>query len=626
MQLPTLKYNSRIGKTIQEKFAGYNHTMDAGDGDIWDMQNLSSRYAPLLTTRLPRKQIASLSAPNGLYAMEELAYVDGTNFYYNGVQKGTVADGRKTFASLGNRIIIMPDKCYYDTEQDEFGTLEKSKTMRLRVMDGFYAGEFAEANTLWNATVNWNDSFNVGDAVTISGMSNDDNNKTPIIREISEDGHSLRFYENVFTIDWDGRVEETDPEPMKAQLTGTRYLASSVTKITPTDEATMPYTLDQTTAITASAEGAQEAVGKYFYQLVDSAVEGVQSSVYYKITEASFSGNYLELTLEATRSMSYHAESGMVTVKREMPDLDWVCANENRLWGCKGDTIYASKLGDPFNWNVFDGLSSDSYAVDAGSPGDFTACVAYAGYPVFFKQHHIYKMYGTTPSNFELVSSATMGVDNGSGQSLAIAGETLFYLGPQGVTAYAGAVPTLLHDAFGTDRYQNATGGTTGTKYYISAKKIGGGWQLFTYDTQAGMWHREDDIQAIGFARTEEGAYMLTSTGKLLQLDADDGTETVEWWAEFGDLTEGEPNRKAPNRIQIRMELEKGAKFRVEINYDSKKRWDTIMNIVGERDKQSFILPIIPRRADHWRLRLSGSGGCTVYSIAREFYKGSDWR
>ena len=84
MQLPRMKYSSRITKTVQAKFAGYQHRMDAGEGDIWDMQNLSSRFAPLLTTRLPRRTIANLSAPNGLYAMEKLAWVDGGTFYYDG--------------------------------------------------------------------------------------------------------------------------------------------------------------------------------------------------------------------------------------------------------------------------------------------------------------------------------------------------------------------------------------------------------------------------------------------------------------------------------------------------------------------------------------------------------------
>lgn len=624
MRLPRMKYSARIGKTVQAKFAGYNHRMDAGDGDIWDMQNLSSRFAPLLTTRLPRKTIRSLSAPNGLYAMEALAWVDGGTFYYDGTARGSVSNGRKRFASLGNRIIILPDMCYYDTESEEFGTLGKSVTLSsARLKDGIYEEEFAMANTLYSANVDFNDYFKAGDAVKLTGLRNEDNNRTPIVREISEDGHELRFYENVFTLDYSGRIEEKKEVKAHAQLTGTRYMGTSVTANQNVGEDELPYTIDQETEIKASAEGAVAAVGKVFYQLTDSAVTGIKTDQYYTVIEASFTGNYLDLTLEATRSMVYSTESN-VTATREIPEMDFMCANENRLWGCKGDTIYASKPGDPFNWNVFDGIASDSWTVDAGSPGDFTGCVSYLGYPVFFKEHRIYKVYGTMPSNFELISSATSGVDVGSGDSLAIAGETLFYLGPAGVTAYSGSVPGVIHDAFGGVKYKNAVGGSDGQKYYISMHD-GAGWRLFVYDIGEGMWHREDDLQVIGFARTTDGTYMLTASGKLLQIDAESG-ETVSWWAEFGDFTEGEPNRKGVSKMQIRLEMDKGSRFKVEINFDSKKRWDTIMNIVGERDKQSFILPIVPRRADHWRLRLSGVGQCTVYSIAREFYKGGDWR
>ena len=625
MRLPAMRYQSRIGQSIQSRFAGYRHTMDAGDGDLWDMKNLSSRYAPLLSPRLPRRTVCRLTAPNGLYAMEQLAWVDGGTFYYDGVARGSVSDGHKRFASLGNRIIILPDMCYYDTKSEEFGSLGRSVTLTAaRLKDGFYAGEFAEANTLWSSEVNFSDYFRTGDAVKLSGLQNEDNNRSPIIREISEDGHELRFYENVFTLDYSGRVEEKKEVKAHAQLTGTRYMGTTVVPVVNAGgEDTLPYSIDQTTAISADAAGATEAVGKVFYQLTDSAVEGVRSSVYYTVTEASFSGNYLELTLSATRSMIYSSESN-VTVAREVPEMDYMCANENRLWGCKGDTIYASKPGDPFNWNVFDGIASDSWTVDAGSPGEFTACCSYAGYPVFFKRDRIYKVYGTIPSNFELVASATGGVAPGSGESLAVAGETLWYLGEAGVTAYSGAMPAAMHEAFGTDAYRNAVGGSDGQKYYISMEGPRG-WELFVYDTQQGMWHREDASHAIGFARTEDGLYMLASDGRLLLMDQESG-ETVEWMAEFGDFSEGELTRKGVSRLQLRLELDRGSRFRVEMNFDSTRRWTTVMNIVGERDRQMFAIPIVPRRADHWRLRLSGSGGCIVHSIGREYYKGGDGR
>lgn len=139
--------------------------------------------------------------------------------------------------------------------------------------------------------------------------------------------------------------------------------------------------------------------------------------------------------------MTPYTETGTLSVRRTVPDLLYVCENENRLWGCDKTTIYASKLGDIFNWNVYDGLDTDSYSVDTGSAGSFTACVSYLGYPIFFKEEHIYKVYGSIPSNFEIMGSATLGVAEGSAGSLAVAGEILFSPLPgAGVMAYSGGI------------------------------------------------------------------------------------------------------------------------------------------------------------------------------------------
>lgn len=96
-------------------------------------------------------------------------------------------------------------------------------------------------------------------------------------------------------------------------------------------------------------------------------------------------GDYLRF-YENSFTINEGGDAETLTISRDVPDMDFICENENRLWGCKEDTIYSSKLGDPFNWNVFDGLSTDSYAVNVGSAGDFTACCSYLGYPVFFKE------------------------------------------------------------------------------------------------------------------------------------------------------------------------------------------------------------------------------------------------
>ena len=45
-----------------------------------------------------------------------------------------------------------------------------------------------------------------------------------------------------------------------------------------------------------------------------------------------------------------------------------------------------------------------------------------------------------------------------------------------------------------------------------------------------------------------------------------------------------------------------------------------------EDSKRSYFLAIVPRRADHYRLKLEGKGGCRVYSIAREFSVASEYK
>lgn len=119
--------------------------------------------------------------------------------------------------------------------------------------------------------------------------------------------------------------------------------------------------------------------------------------------------------------------TGNIRFTRKVPELKYLLENENRLWGCTETTIFASKLGDPFNFYVYDGLDTDAFAVDTGSSGVFTGAISYLGYPTFFKEKNIYKVYGSIPSNFEVMGSATLGLAHGSENSLAIAGETLFY-------------------------------------------------------------------------------------------------------------------------------------------------------------------------------------------------------
>ena len=65
-----------------------------------------------------------LTKANGLYARDKLLWVDGTEVFYGEKKIGDVEDSEKQFVSVGAYVLIFPDKVYYNTATDTFGSME----------------------------------------------------------------------------------------------------------------------------------------------------------------------------------------------------------------------------------------------------------------------------------------------------------------------------------------------------------------------------------------------------------------------------------------------------------------------------------------------------------------------
>ena len=61
----------------------------------------------------------------------------------------------------------------------------------------------------------------------------------------------------------------------------------------------------------------------------------------------------------------------------------------------------------------------------------------------------------------------------------------------------------------------------------------------------------------------------------------------------------------------------------MDLQFDSDCVWSTVKTLQTEV-KRSYYLPIIPRLCDHFRIRMTGNGGCRLYSLVREVYNGSE--
>lgn len=318
-----------------------------------------------------------------------------------------------------------------------------------------------------------------------------------------------------------------------------------------------------------------------------------------------------------------------------VPEMDFVIECKNRLWGCKygvvnGENIneiYASALGDFTNWKIFEGISTDPYAASVGSDGPWTGAINYLGYPTFFKEDRIHRVAVSAIGAHEISEIVCDGVQPGSAKSLGVVNGMLYYKSNANVVIYQGGIaPVPISAALGDVHYTDAVAGVIGDDYYISMKNASGEWNLFCYDSKRGLWMREDDLQVIQFATVSEELYALTSDKEILALKGTAGVleDSIDWYGESGIMYYQYPDKKYVSRFNFRLQMERGARIRVFIEYDSSGRWEKQGEIISDR-LRTVTLPIRPRRCDHLRIRVEGRGDMKIFSIARILEIGSDY-
>lgn len=580
MRYPQLKVQA-TSRQMVDAFRGYNHNLRINGGEFFDMKNMTSDYYPVLSPRGKRGFFAKPASPQGLIAKDTVCYVDGADFvmgeYRVDMGLSTAAkDCPKQLISMGAYVIVMPDKKYINTmDITDFGNIEASFTSTTDV-----------SFELCTAT---------GDVYSDTTISPDE----------PTDPKNLDYWIDT----------STTPNTLK-QFSATSGMWVSIA----------------TTYIKISATG----IGKAFEQYDGVTISGVQGEKLQDLNSTMAiwaKGDDFIVVVGILDAVT--TQSDPITVSRKMPLMDYVIESGNRLWGCRygtshnGDVvneIYASKLGDFKNWNCFMSLSTDSYAASCGTDGQFTGAITHLGYPLFFKENCVHKVYGNYPANFQIQDTACRGVQKGCHGSLAIVNETLFYKSRGGICAFDGSLPTDASYALGNEQYSDAVGGAHGNKYYVSMKHSDGSWHLFVYDTAKGMWHREDNFHVSAFCSSKGEMYAIDADNRnIITLfgSGDAFEESVDWMVETGELGISSPDMKYISRLTIRMSMDIGAEINVYAQYDMSDEWLHVCNIRGT-SLRSFAIPIRPRRCDHMKLRFVGKGNAKIYSWTKTIEQGSD--
>lgn len=315
-------------------------------------------------------------------------------------------------------------------------------------------------------------------------------------------------------------------------------------------------------------------------------------------------------------------EKSAEITKAQIPQMDYelIVEHNNRLWGCSSENheIYCSKLGDPFAWKEYNGISTDSYAVTVGSDGDFTGSTVYNDSVLFFKENCVHTVYGTKPSNFTLSTTELRGVQKGSYNSICKSNGLLYYKAPEGIFVFNGSTSVRADGRIGKDIKETAVGVADDNAVYMATNDT-----VYVYDYLHDSWHTEDitgnEVKMLS-GYNYGGALYLTalvdnSVRLYLMRGIDDSITEADREVSFSIQT-GELNRIGAIMRHISKlrfvigtdDYDREISFDIRISYNGGE-FRTVYSYDSTKVKlntEIFTVPIIPMRCQKMKIRIDG--------------------
>ena len=560
-------------------FCGIDRSEKAKSGALYEGYNIKLDGASV-KPRGRRAIIRTLGSGDGLFGDDTLAYVDSGRLYYGALEVSglMLSGGDKTVLKVGRYLLIFPDEVYYDTASGEYGAMSvsfSSESARLCCVDG-------ELNEISYTEV----EKEPDDAAVGSYCAIRDKNGALTVK---------RYDGNVWNV----------------CQTYTKLASSGI----------------------GSGFRAGDAVEC-------SGVSELGDS--FCVVAATENALYCEGTVVSEKAL------GRVKVSRTVPIFDFCTESGGRLCGVRRgrdksgnlvSRIYVSAQNDPFN---FSGLVGGAYA-DVDVSGAFTGVCDYLGQPVAFSEGDIVE---ARLKSGELLTTVikSYGIETGASRSAVSFGGVLYYKSSVGVCAYDGSYPEIVSGAL-CDRLHAADYGSpaicTCGKYRIKLTNTKSETAIYVYNIDKNTWTLEDDPGVKAFAKRRENAYALTDKGELILLDSETadsdeltycsgaGYPTVEgdfdWHFESREIGADSFSSVCPVRLAVRLNKAADSAVKICVSYDGNRTDETLI----ERGVYGAMgVPIPLKRADTFKIRISGKGECEIkgYSVEWRVGGASKWR
>ncbi len=321
------------------------------------------------------------------------------------------------------------------------------------------------------------------------------------------------------------------------------------------------------------------------------------------------------LTIRATDSLldfswnSSGDKNRTVTFASTDPHYYDVVAWKKRLWGYDKNVLYGT-IADIFDakgkveWTTGDNSYTESIAQPLWQGGNITGLAALMEGLVYFKEDCLTIVTGNYPAVMSSDTITCKGLPADNRKSVAVANESVYYLSSDGVYRFVGGLPQCIsRDA--KIKGTNAVGMSDGNKYWLSLQEDSGEYGLYVYDINYGIWHREDNTQAISFTSLGAQVYMATKN-EIYNISAPQ--EDVEWSFELW-YDEDTPQKKKYKELIVR-----GVVGECEVFIKVNDEWKLIYSASG-----SLKIKFPPVEREEISILFKGKGICEIKSIDRVF-------
>lgn len=599
-------------------FYGLNRTRRGTKGECEEMENMSSKEYPCASPRGGRRLISQADSSIKVLASPDSTTVSSVTgitgiadggFYYNGVLKSGKfilrPEWKWSIARMGNLYIINgynPDKIksemyYYNIDTDEFsegGTVMSD----LIVTSG--------PNYLRTIHRDPNDAISDYTVTLSDGTVIDNNDFFKKYAKTYELSNTENIFEKYFKVGDEVTIEGF---PSKTTNEGQLWFYSSSSgTVKPTGFRGAEYnnTLDTDNMATIKNVDKYSICTAYVKSF---SIKSMQSGHYaHEIYFDLYNKDGEEAEFDDLIDYTYPNYCSGVKISKRKRALTNIAIHQGRIWGTapSGNRIYASASDDIFSFTADDFVKKYGVRLNSDTAGTFNGLCPYNNDLIAFKDDSITIISGTNPNNYYM--STISGVGCIAPKSIVPTPDGIIFLDYRGFYIYDGSLPRHISNKLNSC-YRDAVSGFDGNSYYTSALSDNEVRELLVYDMQRGVWHKEDDFDATGFFRFNDGFYMSDDSS----LYKADGECDTDWSFTLMRTFDNNMDLKSINEIWIRADVDEGAKFYVETSSDDDE-------FVHHRDFEKpglniYRCSVRPVMGSSYRIRLGGYGKVVIYEI-----------